>query len=272
MVRAALAIGKSIILIVTITRRDGAVAPRAKRRQDGAMQRDDTPIGRLLGRREAVALLGAAGMTLLAGRAAGQMVPVCVVRPQQTEGPFFVEEALDRSDIRADPGSGTVKAGVPLQITFNVSQLAGSTCTRLAGARVDVWHCDALGEYSGTGGAAGQKFLRGYQLTDQAGVARFTTIYPGGYQGRAVHVHFKVRTKPAASPGAEFTSQLYFDDAVTDRVHRQRPYADLGQRRTRNEADGPFRSGGRQLLLPVTESAGAYAGTFVLALTSARTG
>jgi protocatechuate 3,4-dioxygenase beta subunit len=232
------------------------------------MHTDDAPVGRLLNRREVMALLGAAGITLVAGRAAGQPAPVCVVRPQQTEGPFFVDEVLDRSDIRADPASGTVKAGVPLQITFNVSQLAGSACTPLAGARVDVWHCDALGEYSDTR----QRFLRGYQLTDSAGVARFTTIYPGGYSGRAVHVHFKVRTRPAAGSGAEFTSQLYFDDAVTDRVHAQAPYASHGQRRTRNEADGPFRSGGRQLLLPVTEGGGGYAGTFALALTSARRG
>jgi protocatechuate 3,4-dioxygenase beta subunit len=254
----------------------GAVARRRERRQDGAMHADDMPVGRLLSRRETVALLGAAGLTLLAGRAAGQPAPACVVRPQQTEGPFFVEEVLERSDIRADPASGTVKAGTPLQITFNVSQLAGSACTPLAGAQVDVWHCDAVGEYSDTRGGgpgtAGQKFLRGYQRTDSAGVARFTTIYPGWYPGRSVHVHFKVRTRPAAGPGAEFTSQLYFDDAVTDRVHAQAPYTSHGQRRTRNEADGPFRGGGRQLLLPVTESAGAYAGTFVLALTSARRG
>jgi protocatechuate 3,4-dioxygenase beta subunit len=240
------------------------------------MHTDDISTGRLLTRREAVALLGAAGVTLLAERAAGQPAPACVVRPQQTEGPFFVEEVLDRSDIRADPASGTVKAGVPLQITFNVSQLAGSACTPLARAQVDVWHCDALGEYSDTRGfgasTLGQKFLRGYQLTDGAGVARFTTIYPGGYQGRAVHVHFKVRTKPTAGPGAEFTSQLYFDDAITDRVHGQMPYAGRAQRRTRNEADGPFRSGGRQLLLSLTESGGGYAGTFPLALTSARRG
>jgi protocatechuate 3,4-dioxygenase beta subunit len=240
------------------------------------MHADDLPVGRLLSRREAVALLGAAGVTLLAGRAGGQPAPACVVRPQQTEGPFFVEEALERSDIRADPASGTVKAGMPLQIAFNVSQLAGSACTPLAGAQVDIWHCDALGEYSDTrsfgSNTIGQKFLRGYQLTDKDGVARFTTIYPGWYQGRAVHVHFKVRTKPAAGPGAEFTSQLYFDDAITDQIHAKMLYASRGQRRTRNEADGPFRSGGRQLLLPVAESAGAYAGTFALALTSARRG
>jgi protocatechuate 3,4-dioxygenase beta subunit len=192
------------------------------------------------------------------------------VRPQQTEGPFFVEEALDRSDIRADPASGAVKAGTPLQITFNVSQLAGSACTPLAGARVDVWHCDALGEYSDTRGfgtnTVGQKFLRGYQVTDQAGVARFTTIYPGWYSGRAVHVHFKVRTDPAAARGREFVSQLYFDDGVTDRVHARAPYAAREAGRVRNERDGPFRRGGEQLLLRATPSGTGYQGRFDLAL------
>ena len=240
------------------------------------MHADDTPLGRLLSRREAVALLGLSGVALLAGRASGQPAATCVARPQQTEGPFFVEEGLNRSDIRSDPASGAVKAGVPLQLAFTVSQLAGRACTPLAGAQVDVWHCDALGAYSDTrdfgSSTLGQKFLRGHQLADDAGVARFTTIYPGWYQGRAVHVHFKIRTRPASGPGAEFTSQIYFEDTVTDRVHAQMLYASRGQRRTRNEADGLFRSGGRQLLLPLVESGAGYAGTFAVALTSARRG
>jgi protocatechuate 3,4-dioxygenase beta subunit len=196
-----------------------------------------------------------------------------VVRPQQTEGPFFVDEQLERPDIRPDPVTGAVKAGVPLQIAFQVSRLAGGGCAPLPRARVDVWHCDAQGVYSDVSGwganTVGQKFLRGYQLTDDAGVARFTTIYPGGYAGRAVHVHFKIRTGPPSGPGEEFTSQLYFDDALTDRVHADPAYAGRG-RRTRNEQDGPFRRGGRELLLPLTESSQGYAGTFAIALDRSR--
>jgi protocatechuate 3,4-dioxygenase beta subunit len=244
--------------------------------QDEDMHTDDRPIGRALSRREVVALLGLSGVALLAGRAGGQPAPLCIARPQQTEGPFFVEERLNRSDIRTDPATGAVKAGVPLQLAFAVSRLDGGACTPLAGAQVDVWHCDALGAYSDTRGfgsdTVGQKFLRGYQVTDDAGAARFTTIYPGWYEGRTVHIHFKIRTRPAPGPGAEFTSQIYFDDGVTDRVHRQAPYASRGQGRVRNDRDGLFRSGGRQLLLPVTESGAGYAGTFAVALTSARRG
>ena len=234
------------------------------------MHTDDTPVGRVLSRREVIALLGLTGGALLVGRAWGQPVPACVVRPQQTEGPFFVEEPLDRSDIRSDPATGAVKAGVPLEVAFAVSQIAGGGCTPLRGAQVDVWHCDALGAYSGVSGwgasTAGEKFLRGYQMTDDAGVARFTTIYPGGYSGRAVHIHFKIRTEPGAAQRHEFTSQLYFDDALTDRVHAGPPYASRGQRRVRNESDGPFRRGGRELLLALAERGQGFAGTFDIAL------
>lgn len=228
------------------------------------MESDDTPVGRVLTRREIVALLGLSGVALLAGRAVAQpgaAIPRCVVRPQQTEGPFFVDQKLDRSDIRRDPASGEAKPGAVLQVAFHVSSLSGSGCAPLAGARVDVWHCDALGAYSDGGS---HKFLRGYQTTDAAGLAGFTTIYPGGYQGRAVHIHFKIRT----ARRQEFTSQLYFDDTLTDRVHALEPYARAGQRRLRNEGDGLFRSGGRQLVLDVSASGQGYAGAFDIALST----
>ena len=102
----------------------------------------------------------------------------------------------------------------------------------------------------------GAKFLRGFQTTDSDGRVRFTTIYPGAYPGRAVHIHFKVRAQ-AAGRDAEFTSQLYFDDALTDRVHAAAPYAGA-TRRMRNEQDGLYRRGGRELTLDVTPVDGGY--------------
>jgi len=234
------------------------------------MTNDDTPVGRLLSRREVVALLGFTGAGLLPPRVAGAQVPACVVRPQQTEGPYFVEERLNRADIRSDPATGEVRSGAQLQLAFAVSTLRGGACTPLPGAVVDVWHCDALGAYSDVrdpgGSTVGQKFLRGAQTTDAAGLARFTTIYPGAYAGRAVHVHFKVRTGAAAARGHEFTSQIYFDDALTDQVHALEPYARRGRQRLRNDGDGLFRSGGRQLLASVTRGGQGYATTFELAL------
>jgi protocatechuate 3,4-dioxygenase beta subunit len=237
------------------------------------MHADDRPVGHLLSRREVVALLALSGSALLPGRGRGQSRPPCVVRPQQSEGPFFIDARLDRSDIRSEPATGAVKPGVPLQVAFTVSRLGDGACTPLAGARVDVWHCDALGAYSDTGGGAGtggQLFLRGYQVTDDAGAARFTTVYPGAYPGRAVHIHFKIRTGPGAARGEEFTSQLYFDDALTDRVHARAPYVSRGERRLRNDHDGLFRRGGRQLLLALTERGPGYAGTFDIALDRSR--
>ncbi|MDQ6924287.1 MAG: intradiol ring-cleavage dioxygenase [Pseudomonadota bacterium] len=230
---------------------------------------------KVFNRREALALIGASGAALLTGaltaRAAAPVAPPsCVARPEQTEGPFFVEEALNRSDIRADPRTGAVKPGVPLRLSFKVSRMGGATCAPLAGAQVDVWHCDAIGRYSDTGNRGssgeGEKFLRGFQRTDEAGLARFLTIYPGSYGGRAVHVHFKIRTAAPSAPAYEFTSQLYFDDALTDRVYALAPYAAGRRRSTRNADDFIFRDGGSKLLLDPAPDAHGYAATFDIGL------
>jgi protocatechuate 3,4-dioxygenase beta subunit len=157
----------------------------------------------------------------------------CVVRPALTEGPYFVDERLNRSDIRTDPADGSVRPGVPLRLTFRVTRSSGSTCAALPGVFVDVWHCDALGTYSDVQGASGRKFLRGYQVTDASGAAQFTTIFPGWYSGRAIHLHFKIRTSLAGG-GYEFTSQLFFDESVTASVLAQSPYSTKGQPDTMN--------------------------------------
>jgi protocatechuate 3,4-dioxygenase beta subunit len=239
---------------------------------------DDVTVGRVLSRREVVSLLGLSGAAMLidplTGRAAqttAESTTPCVVQPEQTEGPYFVDGVLNRTDIRTEPPSGPAKAGVPLRIAFHVSQMSASgVCAALAGAHVDLWHCDAAGVYSGVQdrsfNTVGQKFLRGYQLTDAKGTANFVTIYPGWYQGRAVHVHFKIRTSPGASTGQEFTSQLYFDESLTDRVHAKDPYAAKGQGRTRNEQDRIFQNGGTRLVLALAEESGGYAGSFNVAL------
>jgi protocatechuate 3,4-dioxygenase beta subunit len=249
-----------------------------------------TPKIRYLSRREMLGLMGStaaaitlagcggsersgqpgAGETTDASTAAETASTTCVVRPEQTEGPYYVDTGLDRSDIREE------REGVPLDLTFNVSRVDegdASACGPLAGAVVDVWHCDAAGEYSGVEDNAagdfdtrGETFLRGYQLTDENGTARFTSIYPGWYQGRAVHIHFTIRDSPESQQGYEFTSQLYFDDALTDEVQSQGPYAEKGQRDLRNSEDGIFRGGGDELLLDLTENGEGYAATFDIAL------
>jgi len=227
------------------------------------------------GRRAAMRAL-AGGAALVAGRALAQRddiaarAPACVLTPQQTEGPYFVDERLERADIRSDPAGGTVRAGVPLALSMRISTIRGSRCEPLRGAIVDVWHCDAAGAYSDVDDPSlrtkGTAFLRGYQVSGANGQVRFMTIYPGAYRGRAVHIHFKVRTNNGSGV-REFTSQLYFDDALTDRVHERPPYA--GLRRTRNADDGLFRAGGRALILDATQDGDGYAGAYDVGLRGA---
>lgn len=240
-----------------------------------AMEHDDSHNGRLLSRREILALIGAGGATLLTGLKAASAAQTdtaaaCVARPRHVEGPFFVDTGLNRSDIRPNPRSGLVRTGTPLRLNFRVSQLNGARCLPLSGAQVDVWQCDADGLYSDTSdfqaSTIGQKFLRGYQMTDRKGIAAFTTIFPGWYPNRAVHIHFKIRTGDGSKQRTEFTSQIYFDDELTDVIHAQPAYTARGQRKTRNNRDLIFLIRGSQLVLPLREEKKGYAGTFDIAL------
>lgn len=194
----------------------------------------------------------------------GSAGAACVVTPALTEGPYFVDERLNRSDLRSDPSTGAVKAGVPLNLTLRLMQVSSAgACAPLAGALVDMWHCDATGLYSDVSAqrTVGQRFLRGYQVSSAEGQVQFLTIYPGWYQGRAVHIHFKARTNPAGSSGLEVTSQMFFDEALTDAVHAQSPYNTRGRRDTTNSADGIFRGGGTQLVVPLSASGAGYGAT-----------
>jgi len=197
-------------------------------------------------------------------------VPNCVVRPDQTEGPYFVDEQLERFDIRVEPSDNSIKEGTLLTLAFAVSQITNAACSPLAGATVDVWHCDAAGTYSDISdpgfNTVGQKWLRGYQVTDANGRLQFTSIYPGWYSGRTVHIHFKIRTTATDNSSYEFTSQLFFDDTLTDQVFTQEPYAAKGARDTRNSNDGIYQNGGDLLLLNPTAANGGYAATFEIAL------
>jgi protocatechuate 3,4-dioxygenase beta subunit len=263
------------------------------------MDNDDRLIGQILSRREALAVLGATGAAVLVGCAPGgsepeptsqvptqalfsteteaataepaaDTLPTCVVRPEMTEGPYFVDEQLNRSDIHSDPSDGSVMEGALFELTFRVSEVSNSACSLLEGVFVDIWHCDALGVYSDARdqgfNTVGQKFLRGYQLTDANGLARFTTIYPGWYFSRAVHIHFKIRSELSANSSYEFTSQLFFDDAQSDQVFAGEPYASKGERIIRNADDRIFQEGGSQLLLEVSQRDSGYAATFDIGL------
>lgn len=232
-------------------------------------------------RRELLGLLGAAGAAALAGgttrEAAASPLPSgldCVVTPQQTEGPYFVDAKLNRSDIRVDPATKQRSDGIPLALAISVAQVGGNACTPIAGAMVDVWQCDALGVYSdvrdtnGFFDTRGKQFLRGYQVTDRQGKAEFLTVYPGWYTGRTVHIHFKVRVFEGERRAHEFTSQLYFDDALTDKVFERAPYNQKGPRTTRNPQDGIYRmrNTGEALLIPLAPEGDGYRGTVAVGL------
>lgn len=223
--------------------------------------------GSVLNRREALQR-GATGAVVLAGlaaagRAAAQ--PACTTQQAQTEGPYWVDEMLSRSDIRSDPTSGVVQQGLPMRMSINVSETQGGSCSPVAGAYVDVWHCNALGVYSDVAqqGTQGQKFLRGYQATDAHGNARFLTIYPGWYQGRTVHIHFRIRKFSGTAVTFNFVSQFYFDDAITTAIFRRvAPYSTRPNRSTTNPQDGIYGQGGSQLLLRLADNGSHVVASF----------
>lgn len=235
-------------------------------------------------RRKMLALLGITGVNMLGRYSSANSSETgsirrtlsCVVTPQQTEGPYFVDERLHRSDIRPDPSDGSIKEGLPLALeirVFSVGTGAGSDCKPIAGAFVDIWHCDAQGVYSDVMDSdfntVGKKFLRGYQVSDKNGSLRFITIYPSWYPGRTVHIHFKIRTDSKYTRPHEFTSQFYFDDSITDSVYAQhRAYIRRGSylTRARNEDDSIFRKGGEQLMLKLAKTDEGYAATFDVGL------
>jgi uncharacterized protein (TIGR03437 family) len=218
-----------------------------------------------INRRQTLLVLGGAGASLLiAGKsndslARAQTMFDCVLSPEMTEGPYWVDERLNRADIRTDSSSGSVKPGALLTLSITVHSVINTACAVLPNAQVDIWHCDAGGLYSdvGANNTVGQNFLRGYQITDDEGKVTFTTIYPGWYQGRTVHIHMRVRTFSGSQMTGEFVSQLFFDDSVTDQVFAQSPYNTRGARNTRNSNDNIY-NGQTRTLLTLTETAAGY--------------
>ena len=214
-------------------------------------------------RRDVIRTLGstaAAGLAVAGGsRLWGQNGCAVLGSPSLTEGPYFVDEDLNRSDIRVDPVDGSVRPGLPVSLAINVSQLTDCSVAPLTGAYVDIWHCDALGVYSDVGqqSSTGRKFLRGYQPTDRHGNAYFLTVYPGWYQGRAVHIHVKIRVFRGYLQTYEFTSQFFFDEAFTDEVYRLSPYSGKGNRDTLNSTDGIYR-GGSSTGTAITSNSGSH--------------
>jgi protocatechuate 3,4-dioxygenase beta subunit len=181
----------------------------------------------------------------------GSEAVACVLTPEQTEGPFYIEAAKLRRNITEG------RPGTPL--TLRLAVVDATSCRPIKGAAVDIWHCDAGGAYSGVDN--NRTFLRGIQRTDARGVATFRTVYPGWYRGRTVHIHVKVHV----GGDVIHTGQIYFPDRITDAVQRRKPYNTRGARTTRNASDGIYRDGGGRSLLRLRKDArGAYVGTLTM--------
>jgi protocatechuate 3,4-dioxygenase beta subunit len=222
------------------------------------------------------ALAGAAatlGLGLTAGKSASAsaqqriaaLLPganVCILTPEAVEGPFYFDPKLERADITEG------RPGAPLALTLQV--VFAKDCARLKGARVDLWHADGLGMYSGYRSQGdegistrGETFLRGTQFTDADGQVRFATIYPGWYPGRTPHIHFKVLLDATSI----VTGQLYFPDDLSTRIYTAlAPYDERhGKRDTINADDSIFQDqGGADTLVIVKEEGGFYLASLVI--------
>jgi hypothetical protein len=176
----------------------------------------------------------------------------CVLAPEQTEGPYYVDDAAVRRNVTEG------RPGVPLTLRLTVVNVAN--CKPIKAAAVEIWHCDAGGVYSATGSEADERFLRGVQRTDAKGVATFGTLYPGWYPGRTVHIHTMVHL----GGNVVHTGQLYFPDAITDAVYRRSPYSGRPGRTTRNAADSIYRNGGKRSTLKLVRTGSAYVGSITM--------
>ena len=163
----------------------------------------------------------------------------CILTPELTEGPYYLDLDLVRRDITEG------RPGVPFDLAVTV--VDAESCEPIEGAAVDVWHCDAEGVYSGVEGDSGT-FLRGVQMTGADGAASFRTIFPGWYTGRAVHIHLKV----ALGTEDVHTGQLFFDDATLAAAYESDPYAARGAPDTSNDADGIYGESGGSAVVAVT--------------------
>jgi protocatechuate 3,4-dioxygenase beta subunit len=200
----------------------------------------------------AAGVLGWKAETASAGPAAvASGVVSCVLTPELTEGPYYLpNEAVRRNITEGRPGT-------PLALRLTV--VDASTCKAIRNAKVDIWHADAVGVYSGVQGNTGT-FMRGIQPTNVHGIAIFDTVYPGWYQGRAVHIHVKVHL----GGNVVHTGQLFFPDTLTDAVYKNAPYDTRGARDTRNATDSIYRNGGSRSVLALVKSGSGYVGTIAM--------
>ena len=176
--------------------------------------------------------------------------------PSETVGPFPSLTDLFRSDIREGKG------GTTLDLTIKVVNTS-ATCAAVSGANVEIWQCDAVGNYSQYGTQTTQTYLRGVQTTNANGEVRFTTVYPGWYQGRATHIHVEVTVGGVSRK----VTQIAFPEGVSNAVHATGVYASRGSNPTSNSSDMVFADGfASELVTPAGDPSSGYAATFQVAV------
>ena len=155
----------------------------------------------------------------------------CALLPEKTAGPYPLDEQFDRRDVTEGHEGHPVRLGL---------RVVDGSCAAVPGARVEIWHADATGDYSaftdnggGKDEGAGTTFMRGTQTANDEGIVEFLTVYPGWYRGRAVHIHLRVHLDDVTV----LTSQMFFDEDDTARVYGDAPYAQYGLPDTSNSED-----------------------------------
>ena len=164
----------------------------------------------------------------------------CLQAKVLTEGPYWVDEKLNRSDLYATAAGQMLSLEL---LVYNTS--IKDKCVPVPNAMIDLWTSDADGLYSDEQilNTKGKTFLRGFQTTNADGLVSFLTIWPGWYQGRTVHMHVRVRTFSADGKVIiNQTTQLFVDDATSDAIFAAvAPYnTRSGKRDTYNKNDGLY--------------------------------
>ncbi len=201
-----------------------------------------------------------AGATTGAGGTPAGASADCLLTPEMTEGPFY----LDLNKVRSDITEG--KPGTPMTLELTVVDV-NNDCRPIKDAAVDIWHTDASGQYSGVNNGGGgssnnETFLRGIQVTDSGGKVSFETIYPGWYRGRTVHIHVKVST----GGRQVHTGQLFFPDDISSAVFEDGAYAARGQADTTNRKDNIFSGGGDRSTVQIAEAGNGYRANLTLGI------
>jgi protocatechuate 3,4-dioxygenase beta subunit len=226
---------------------------------------------RLLTRREALGVVGAAGAAVAFGCGDSPTRPstaatttttssnaACVVTPTETVGPYPSKVDLFRSDIREG------RSGTLLALTIRVVNVSNG-CAAVPNANVEIWHVDAAGDYSQYGTQTTQTFLRGIQTSSSNGEVTFTTVYPGWYQGRATHIHVEVTVGGRSIK----VTQIAFPESINNDVHTNGVYASRGVNPMSNLSDGIFSDSlSSELVTPAGSVGGGYAATFQVAISA----